>query len=159
MAKSKIEVELDTKLLDRLIRDFEELDGTEVSAGYYNSKPHPIHLGSTFPDIAYVNNYGANGLARRPFMSDAGQDNINKITGMVADAIDDLLRFKPYKDNLEAIGLVMANNIKARITTNSYTPNAEAYLQYKQARWGSSDPLIASGQLRDNVEHKVTGDS
>jgi len=156
MAKNEFTITLDTKKLDKIIHELAEVDDTEISAGYFNSKMHPVHTDTTYPDIAYINNYGVGNIPRRPFMSDAGQDNINYITKVAAFSLRDLLNGKPYEDDLAQIGKIMADNIKNRIADNNYLPNAESYKQYKQSRWGSSEPLVASGNLRDNVEHKVT---
>jgi hypothetical protein len=88
-------------------------------------------------------------------MSDAGQDDLIKRTKMVAFALYQLCQGKNYEDDLEDVAKLMASNIKKRINSNSYAANAESYKAYKQARWGSSEPLVASGNMRDNVEHKV----
>jgi hypothetical protein len=68
-----------THSLDSIISALESLDGTEVSAGYYDRQQHPEH-DLTVPEIAAINNYGHEGIVRRPFMTDAGQDNLKKTT-------------------------------------------------------------------------------
>jgi hypothetical protein len=156
MKNNEFVIELDTRVLDRAIRELDKVDKTEMSAGYFNGRQHPVHTDSTYPDIAFINNYGWGNIPRRPFMSDAGQDDITLRTKLMAYALNELLRGKPYDDDLDKIAELMSQNIKNRIIGNSYVPNAESYKSYKQARWGSTDPLIASGNMRDNVEHKVT---
>jgi hypothetical protein len=156
MSKNEFTVTLNSTKLDKIIRELGKVDKTNMSAGYFNDKPHPVHTDVSYPQIAFMNNYGWDKIPRRPFMSDAGQDDITLRTRLVVNALRKLLSGVAYEGNFEDVAKLMANNIKKRIVSNSYVPNAEAYKAYKEARWGNSEPLIASGNMRDNVEHKVT---
>ena len=156
MANNEFTIELNTLKLDKIINELAEVDDIQMSAGYFNAKAHPVHTNTTYPQMAFLNNYGWGNVPRRPFMSDAGQDDLIKRTKMVAFALYQLCQGKNYEDDLEDVAKLMASNIKKRINSNSYAANAESYKAYKQARWGSSEPLVASGNMRDNVEHKVT---
>ena len=156
MAKNEFEITLDSRKLDKIIKELAEVDDTQMSAGYFNDKAHPVHPNTTYPQIAFLNNYGWGNVPRRPFMSDAGQDDIKLRTKLMAFALRQLVEGKNYEDDFDAVAKLMADNIKKRIVSNNYALNADNYKAYKEARWGNSDPLIASGNMRDNVEHKVT---
>ena len=141
--------------IDEILKDLEELNGVEVSAGYYNNKPHPEH-DDTYPNIAFYNTFGALGLPRRPFMQDAGQMNIKKITKIVGEAVVDSLQNKSTKESLDKVAKQQKSDIKSAITNNNYLPNAEPYRTEKLELYGSSQPLIATGAMRDNIDTKIS---
>ena len=143
-----------THSLDDIIKNLEKLDGTEISAGYYDSQEHPEH-DLTVPEIAAINNYGHLNVPRRPFMSDAGQDNIKKTTEYVGDAVVDALSNKPVDDDLERAANNLKQNIQARIRNNNYEENKEPYKSFKQEAYGHTMPLIATGYMRDNVKTRI----
>lgn len=140
--------------LDEIIKNLEELDNAEVSAGYYDSQEHPEH-DLTVPEIATINNYGFFNVPRRPFMSDAGQDNIKKTTEYIGEAIVDAIQNKPVDDDLQRAADNLKQNIQARILTNDYEENKEPYKSFKQEVYGHTKPLIATGYMKDNVNTRV----
>lgn len=91
-------------------------------------------------------------IPERPFLRNAMRDNRQKYRdGMKASAKKLLLGQTALQTVLRKLGIDAQGDVQESITSLSDPPNSPVTIELK----GSSNPLIASGELRNSVSYKV----
>ena len=91
-------------------------------------------------------------IPERPFLRNAMRDNRNKYRdGMKTSAKKLLLGQTALQTVLRKLGIDAQGDVQESITSLSDPPNSPVTIELK----GSSNPLIASGELRDSVTYKI----
>lgn len=103
-------------------------------------------------DRAVYNEFGTRRIPARPFMRGAYDDNqadLSRTKGQVWGRIIDGT-LSPQR-GAALLGQRHEGQVKEKITSIKTPPNAPSTIAAK----GSSNPLIASGQMRQSVRYKV----
>ncbi len=91
-------------------------------------------------------------IPERPFLRNAMRDNRQKYReGMKASAKKLLLGQTALQTVLRKLGIDAQGDVRESITSLSDPPNSPVTIELK----GSSNPLIASGELRNSVSYKI----
>lgn len=148
---------------DELERMLRELDGYEISAGFYDSKPHTdprtgkVH--ETIPQIAFWLEYGTRHSPERPFMTIGlltYEKNLLRQVGMV---VSDVLRGKNpnIKSRFKRIADNLKKNIKQTIDsgTANFEKNSDTTLTLKAPE---TRLFYHTGQMVNALESRVEKD-
>lgn len=137
-------------------------------AGLKSIPPKPAKVKVGFPsgeadsdviDRATFNNFGTSTIPERPFMQNAMRDNrANYRQAMIAGAKEIIRAAAAGKDPAAAVRRVLRKlgtqaqgDIQSEIVSLQTPPNAPSTIAQK----GSSNPLIASGELLGAVTFKI----
>lgn len=99
------------------------------------------------------NEFGTSrGIPERPFLRNAMRANKKKYHDEMREAAKSLVNGTTTLDVfMSKLGILAENDIKNEITSLASPPNAPSTVRQK----GSSNPLIDTGEMRDNVRYKV----
>lgn len=122
-------------------------------------------VGSDIVQRAIWNHYGTRGgrsgggwggpIPARPFLSIAMRSNRKKYQNLMSSAAHSIFTGSGTpKEMLSKLGILAQGDIQAEITSLDSPPNSPVTIKLK----GSSNPLIASGEMRSRVTWKY-GDS
>lgn len=155
-----IDVEVDMKGWDNIIRDMENLNGKQIEYGFPEEVMHPeaeqpVHL------IAYWNNYGTKSsqqkglwhIPPRPFLTDAAilsEFEMDKLTTMIMYSVGE--GNTALNNSLDRVGKDLADLVRQQITEGNYAALAPSTI----ARKSSDTLLIESAFMFDNIKHKMT---
>jgi hypothetical protein len=137
---------------NRIMRDLNGLDGTEIVAGILKDAGTDSR-GTPMVDIATYNEYGTRHIPSRPFVRIAADDNkkawldtVNKEVGAIIDG-------NGSKSQLgKQVGERMKKDIQDVIGDKSrLKPNAPATVKKK----GHDKPLIDTGHMKKIVNYRV----
>lgn len=133
------------------------LDGKAIKVGLLESSG--LHEGgdgpqrATVAEVAAAQEFGTETIPSRPFLRTAfqgeGEDAIVRVITSEATRVVDGVSTPDRA--LGRIGLAGQKIVRARITELDDPPNAPATIEAK----GSSNPLIARGQMRRAVNYEV----
>lgn len=149
------------KVNDRKWREIKrrlpEVKGAEVRVGLPADSGSDEN-GTPLVAIAVYNEFGTRGggwggpIPARPFLGTATDENRDK-WGKTADAaIDWALTLKgTFRQGLNQLGTEAQGDVKKKMTAIKDPPNSPVTIAMK----GSSNPLIASGNLRAAVTYEV----
>lgn len=103
--------------------------------------------------IAQWNEFGTTKIPSRPFLRGTMEKNAGKYARfLVAQARAGLGGSdRTYRQAMNRLGLMMVGDVQQAISNGVPPPNAPSTI----AKKGSSTPLIETGLMRSEVEHKV----
>lgn len=140
---------------NRIVKNLQRLDGTEISAGILQSAGS-YSKGQSLVDVAIWNEYGTQKIPSRPFIRIASDQNRRKWERLSADCINEILdgsRTRPGYIG-KRIGKAMKADIQAVMGDKSkLAPNAPSTIKKK----GHDKPLIDTGKLQSSVDYRVEG--
>jgi hypothetical protein len=137
---------------NKIIRDLQELDGTEISAGVLKNAGSDSR-GTPYADIAIYNEYGTRRIPARPAVRIASDEHKGEWQDVVAQGIDATIAGHGNKQALcDKVGKKMVKDIQSIFGDKSKLKgNAPATIKKK----GRDDPLIDTGKLRSVVNYRV----
>jgi hypothetical protein len=103
--------------------------------------------------VAEWNEFGTSRIPARPFV----RNTMDKNAGRYARFLVDQARAglggsdRSYRQALNKLGLLMVGDVQQTISNGVPPPNAPSTI----AKKGSSTPLVDTGLMRSEVEHKV----
>lgn len=150
VAKTRVQVKLDSKGLSQLTRTLKSLRGKGVDVGFFGSKKHPGSKDITVTEIATVHEFGSSDgkIPQRPFMRQAFQNN-NNFRGVYKKALKQAMtEGKSAQRTLFLLGESVRAGIVDEITEGTFTPLSPVTIEKK----GSSKPLIDTGFMRNSVQ-------
>jgi len=108
--------------------------------------------GVTVAAVGWFNEFGTKTIPERSFIRSTHDENIPEIVAMKKRLLAQLYEKKMgVLKALRVLGTYMKKEIQAKITSLDTPPNAPSTI----ARKGSSNPLIATGQMRQSVDYEV----
>ncbi|HEV7717122.1 MAG TPA: hypothetical protein VGO53_16105 [Steroidobacteraceae bacterium] len=118
--------------------------------------PRTDGSGMTNAAIAAVHEYGApaRGIPERSMLrgtADANQARYIEMTRLIARGVAE--GRASLRQGLDLLGVTFKGDMQSRISDGIAPPNSPATIKRK----GSSTPLIASGQMRQSIDHEVRG--
>lgn len=163
MMKSKI----NTKFIDKGFKDVKKTieqmkDIAYIKIGILEEEGSQVHGGSdlSLAGVAAVNEFGTKSAGKnrnvtippRPFIRTTMDEKKGLFEQITYNALVKInsIGADPIRE-LNKIGLVIAESIKAKITSIRTPPNAESTIKGK----GSSKPLIDTGRMRASIRHQV----
>lgn len=138
---------------DKIMRDLNDLDGTEIVAGILKDAGNDSK-GTPYVDIAIYNEYGTKNIPSRPAVRIAADENGNKWQDTAKSGICNIIDGKGSKNAVcEKVGEQMKKDIQSIFGDKSkLKPNAPATVKKKKGR---NTPLIDTGKLRSKVNWRV----
>ena len=137
---------------NRIMRNLDSLDGTEIDAGILKDSGTDSR-GTPFVDIALYNEYGTFRIPSRPAVRKASDKN-QRAWGDIAEAeVGNIIDGGGSKSKLcKRVGKQMVKDIQAIFgDTSELAPNAPSTIRRK----GRNEPLVDTGTLRSKVNYRV----
>lgn len=157
MLQASVEIEEIDIGYDDLITRLSDMGGRFADAGYMDETIH-VASGKSLTDIAIWNNYGTLNedntwhIPPRRFMeASLTRRGIGSISKEVSDALDNIYDGGDAESAIETIAKAMSVSISVAIEIFNRPVNAESTVDQK----GFDDPLIETGELQNNVQHKT----
>lgn len=143
--------------LPALIKRLDKLDGTELSAGFYEEDRYgPENHNLSVATVAAMNEFGTKYNPTRPFMSDAFSDSMNQLymaRGMKNVFIDVIKGGTGSQRLMNTLGKLTAGMIQYSIQDYaSRGGNSAATIALKKGR---DTPLIDSGKMLESVKFYI----
>ncbi len=101
--------------------------------------------------VAAQNEYGHGRIPSRPFMRNAMRQHKRDIRRQLRNVAVSELQGKPPTSQMTRLGLMSQNWVRSEITTLRTPPNAPVTI----ARKRSSNPLIDTGRMRQEIQFQV----
>ena len=137
----------------RAMRELVRLANPSVTVGVHGDADD-YEDGATVATIARVHEFGhsGKGIPERSFLRSTIDENERRYAAALGDGIERSIMGKStvYKE-LELLGLEVKGDVQQKITDIRTPPNAPS----TSAAKGSSNPLIDTGHMRQNITHKV----
>lgn len=142
----------------RIQRELKHMTGAYVKVGYPEEKSK-AHAGGSgggksmdVAGLAAIHEFGTSAIPARPFLAQAFDENLQKVTAMIKAEESAILEGKrTTKQALEKLGAFYQGAIKTIFLRGQFAPLKPATI----ARKGSNKPLIDTGQLRGSVDFEV----
>ena len=145
---------------DAIKRALADLADTRIIVGVIGAKAaYPVTKNANLADIASFNEFGTSsgsysgrGIPSRSFLRstfDEQQESYSKIIGQL---VKRAMAGTMTRDQIaNRLGMTIKADVDRKIVTLSTPPNTETTIKLK----GSSNPLIAKGQLRQSIEYDI----
>ncbi len=137
---------------DRIRIQMGKIDGAFVDVGYFEESVYSD--GTQIAEVAAANTFGTDDgrIPERPFMQNTLDNNERKYLKIVRDSRDEVfLGRSDVRKGMVKLGEEIRDDMVKEITDLREPPNADI----TEERKGSTNPLIDTGQMRDNVKFKV----
>lgn len=131
-------------------RTLKELEKLQVRVGFQHGKATEDD-GTDICDVAAWNELGTVRIPSRPFLRKSVDENEGKIRSFLKEKAEDIVDGATAEQILKEIGIFQKDLIQEKITSGSFSPNAESTVRQK----GSSIPLIDSGRMRQSVNYEI----
>lgn len=142
-----------------LLKLLEKQSGLRLRVGVFGEAAVARAVDSelTMGDLATVHEFGRGNVPERSFVRsyfDENQARIREMYQRVGGAV--VANKIRWRQGLELVGLKIVGEIKGRISAGIAPALSKNYLPRKLAKYpGATNPLIASGQLRQAVASAV----
>jgi hypothetical protein len=139
--------------MDRIVRELPHLSDGDVDAGIFDVGKHS----SSNMDMAAlgaVHEFGSPraGIPERSWMRSTFREKSGKWANMVVDAVWSMVKHgTSFVSSMRAVGEFAASDMRRKITTLREPPNSPVTIANK----GSSNPLIDTGELRQNINSRT----
>lgn len=137
---------------NRIMRDLNGLDGTEIVAGILKDSGTASN-GASYVDIATWNEYGTRRIPSRPFIRISADTNKQAWAKMAQQCVNDVIDGDNPKDAAQVIGHRMVEDIREVFGSSELKANAPSTI----AKKGRNEPLVDSGEMRRRVNFRVEG--
>lgn len=108
--------------------------------------------GEGVAERAFFNEYGTRTIPERSFMRTAFDESLPDINNTVDRLVSGVMSAKiAAQTAANVLGERHQGQIKAKIKSGTFTPNAESTI----ARKGSSKPLIDTGEMLNSIRYEV----
>ena len=148
----EVTVKIDMKELTKFKRRLIQVAAPYVEVGFFDGKPHPADPDMSVAQIAAINEFGVESLniPERPFMATTVRST--KVAGPMAKKLRSFFQRTDTAQGLWTfVGLFVSREMSNVISAFSTPPNAPLTIALK----GFDDPLVETGYMRDNVEHRI----
>ena len=136
---------------NRIMRDLERLDGTEVVAGMLRDSGKAEN-GASYVDIATWNEYGTRRIPSRPFIRISADTNKQSWEKLAQQCVNGVIDGDSPRDAAQVVGHRMAEDIRKVFgDTSKLKANAPSTV----AKKGRNEPLVDSGEMRRRVNFRV----
>lgn len=114
--------------------------------------------GLTVGDLGSIHEFGLGTAPERSFIRNYYDENRGRVKEMMARVAKAEFEGKLTREQgLNLVGLKIVGEIKGRMAEGIPPPLSKNYLPRKLRKYpGATNPLIASGQLRQAITHSVT---
>ena len=133
------------------MHNLRKIDGSFTKVGVQQGEIHEDDAGfSDLVTIAAANEFGTKNIPSRPFMRNSVDKNKPKIKKLQENALSKIFRgTASVRQSLRIIGEGMEGFIKKEIKDLKFPANKPSTIKRK----GSSNPLIDTEQMRQNITH------
>ena len=137
---------------NRIMRDLERLDGTEVVAGMLRDSGKAKN-GASYVDIAAWNEYGTGRIPSRPFIRISADTNKQAWEKLAQQCVNNVIDGGSPRDAAQVVGHRMVKDIRKVFgDTSMLKANAPSTIKKKKGR---NEPLVDSGEMRRRVNFRV----
>lgn len=149
-----LSIKVEKRRLGELTNRLQELDGTEVEAGFFEEARYgPENHNLPVAQVAAYNNFGTSFNPTRPFMDNTFEDNMNQLhmgIGVKKVFIAALTNGRSTQRMLRVLGETIADLMREEIDDypGSNSPSTIA-------RKGFNDPLYDTGKMLESVRFKI----
>ncbi len=139
---------------DRIKREMAKAKGSFTKVGILAADAdEPYGDGTDLVEVAAYNEFGTEDIPERSYLRSTTDEERNKVNRVVDKELDKIhLGTSTVEQSLGLVGEYMASKVRNKIVAIQNPPNAPATI----ARKKSSNPLIDTGQLRQNISHEET---
>lgn len=139
--------------LNAIIRNFEELDNQEISAGVHEEAgEHPNANGKHTAEIAMFNEYGTSHIPERSFIRSTIDENNSLLFGAMEKIINNAHNpISSQISDLNSFGFLAKTLIENKIKSLQSPANAQSTIDKK----GFNNPLIDTRYLLENITFKI----
>lgn len=147
-----IKITRKTRNIEKLIKKLEKIGKSNVSSGYFPEQGYHSEYGMSYANLMSIHETGKFGLPVRPVKFLTAQ-HMDRSYPEWSIAIKKFLQGKQDLDSsLHEIGIEATAEAKSIFgSVPPLQPNSPETIQIK----GSNQPLVDSGELRDNWGYKV----
>ena len=136
---------------NRIMRDLERLDGTEVVAGMLRDSGKAEN-GASYVDIATWNEYGTRRIPSRPFIRISADTNKQSWEKLAQQCVNNVIDGGSPRDAAQVVGHRMVEDIRKVFgDTSKLKANAPSTI----AKKGRNEPLVDSGEMRRRVNFRI----
>ena len=137
---------------NRIMRDLERLNGTEVVAGMLRDSGKAEN-GASYVDIAAWNEYGTGHIPSRPFIRISADTNKQSWEKLAQQCVNNVIDGGSPRDAAQVVGHRMVEDIRKVFgDTSMLKANAPSTIKKKKGR---NEPLVDSGEMRRRVNFRV----
>lgn len=138
---------------NRIMRDLNGLDGTEIVAGILKDSGNASN-GASYVDIATWNEYGTRRIPSRPFIRISADTNKAAWAKLAQQCVNDVIDGDSPSEAAKVVGHRMVEDIRKVFgDTSKLKDNAPSTI----AKKGRNEPLVDSGEMRRRVNFRVEG--
>lgn len=137
---------------NRIMRNLEALDGTEIDAGIFANAGSDSR-GTPYVDIALYNEFGTYRIPARPAVRIASDENQRNWGDIIEAEVGTIISGGGGKAQMcKRVGKQMVKDIQSIFgDTSKLAPNAPSTIRRK----GRNEPLVDTGTLRSKVNYRV----
>lgn len=153
--KFDVKIRHDTKSLDRIVRQLESVIGKKAQVGFFDGKLHPGSTdGTTEATVAAINEFGVpeDNIPERPFMFTTVVNT--KALKEMARGFRTLLE-RPASSALAQLFRKPARLMQKEMSATIRGFSSPANAPFTVAKKGFDNPLVETGHMRDNVDHRI----
>lgn len=147
----------DMKGIDQLFKRLEAIESMHGEYGYFEGD---IHKGSGLPmtDLVSMLNDGYKDIPARPFVDDA-INSMHRWFQVTTDWKKDVWSYLRDGGRVDSFYIkyskIGADAIRRMIDVNDYADNVAWWDKMKQAKYGSSIPLVETNEMYAAARHKI----
>jgi hypothetical protein len=135
-----------------LLKQLKRLEKNAVAVGIHaDSGSHEESAGATVAEVGFYNEYGTAKIPERSFMRSTLKEKVKQYQAALKKVAKSAINNpSSARVNMGKVGQIVSNDIQNKIVSLRTPPNAKGTI----AKKGTTNPLIASGQMVNSIKWK-----